>query len=83
MILYHWHPTLLQQYPFALPTNLYLKPPIKHPNIRAKHCTYGHRIATLLNPHGVTIVSHKYSLTLARHATVVMAVPSTIDYPAN
>jgi hypothetical protein len=32
---------------------------------------------------GVTTVSHKYSLTVARHATVVVAVPSTVHYPAN
>jgi hypothetical protein len=48
-----------------------------------KHCAYGHSVATMLNPCGVTIVSHKYSLTVARHATVVMAVPSTVHYPAN
>jgi hypothetical protein len=48
-----------------------------------KHCAYGHCVATLLNPRGVTTVSHKYSLTVARHATVAVAVPSTVHYPAN
>jgi hypothetical protein len=43
-----------------------------------KHCAYGHSVATLLNPRGVTTV-----LTVARHATVVVAVPSTVHYPAN
>jgi len=56
---------------------------IKHPDIRVKHCAYGHSVATLLNPRGVTTVSHKYNLTIARHATVVVAVPSTVHYPAN
>jgi hypothetical protein len=36
-----------------------------------------------LNPRGVATGSHKYSLTVARHATVVVAVPSTVHYPAN
>jgi hypothetical protein len=44
---------------------------------------YGHSVATLLNPRGVTVVSHKYSLTVARHTTVVVAVPSTVHHPAN
>jgi hypothetical protein len=44
---------------------------------------YVHSVATLLNPRGVTTVSHKYSKTAARHATVVVAVPSTVHYPAN
>jgi hypothetical protein len=39
--------------------------PIRHPYIRMKHCAYGHSVATLLNPRGVTTVSHKYSLTVA------------------
>jgi hypothetical protein len=56
---------------------------IMHPDIRVKHCAYGHSVATLLNPRGVTTVSHKYSLTAARHATVLVAVPSTVHYPAN
>jgi hypothetical protein len=51
--------------------------------MRVKHYAYGHSFATLLNPRGVTTVSHKYSLPLARHATVVVAVPSTVHYPAN
>jgi hypothetical protein len=48
-----------------------------------KYCAYVHSVATLLNPRGVTTVSHKYSLTVARHGTVVVAVPSTVHYPAN
>jgi hypothetical protein len=48
-----------------------------------KHCVYGHGVATLLNARSVTIVSHKYSLTVARHTTVVVAVPSTVHYPAD
>jgi hypothetical protein len=51
--------------------------------MRVKHCAYGHSVATLLNPRGVTTVSHKYSLTVARHATVVVTVPSTVHYPDN
>jgi hypothetical protein len=48
-----------------------------------KHCAYGHSVATLLNPRDVTTVSHKYSLTVERHASVVVAVPSTVHYPDN
>jgi hypothetical protein len=48
-----------------------------------KHCAYGHSVATLLSPHDVTTVSHKYSVTAARNATVVVAVPSIVHYPAN
>jgi hypothetical protein len=51
---------------------------ISHPDIRVKHCAYGHSVATQLNPRGVTTVSHKYSVTVARHAAVVEAVPSTV-----
>jgi hypothetical protein len=40
-------------------------------------------VAMLLNPHGITTVLHKYSLTVARHATIVVAVPSTIHYLPN
>jgi hypothetical protein len=47
-----------------------------------KRCAYGHSVATLLKSRGVTTDSHKYSLT-ARHATVVVAVPSTVHYPTN
>jgi hypothetical protein len=54
---------------------------IVHPDIRAKQRAYGHSVVTLLTPRGVTTVSHKYSLTAARHATV--AVPSTVHYPDN
>jgi hypothetical protein len=56
---------------------------IGHPDMRAKHYAYGHSVVTLLNPRGVTTVSHKYSLTFERHATVVVAVPSTVHCPAN
>jgi hypothetical protein len=56
---------------------------ISHPHIRVKHCAYGHSVATLLNPLGGTTVSHEYSLTVARYATVVVDVPSTVRYPAN
>jgi hypothetical protein len=48
-----------------------------------EHCAYGHSVATLLNPRGVTIVSHKHSPIAARHATVVVVVPSTVHYPSN
>jgi hypothetical protein len=54
-----------------------------HPDIRVNHCPYGHSVATLLKPRGVTTVSHKYSLTVARHTAVVVAVPSNVHYPAN
>jgi hypothetical protein len=60
-----------------------MKQATSRPDIRVKHCAYGHSVTTLLNPRGVTTVSHKYSLTVARHATVVVAVPSTVHYPAN
>jgi hypothetical protein len=52
---------------------------IRHPGMVVKHCAYGHSVATLLNPCGVTTVSHKRSPL----ATVVVAIPSTIHYPAN
>jgi hypothetical protein len=48
-----------------------------------KHCAYGHSVATLLNPRDVTTILHKYSLTVATHATVVVAVSSTVHYPVN
>jgi hypothetical protein len=51
--------------------------------LNVKHCVYVHSVATLLNPRGVTTVSHKYSLTVARHATVVVAVPYTVHCPSN
>jgi hypothetical protein len=57
--------------------------PISHPDTWVKHSTYGHKVATLLNPRGVTTVLHKYSLTVSRHAAVLMAVTSTVHYPAN
>jgi hypothetical protein len=50
---------------------------------KRKHLSYVHSVATLLNPRGVATVSHKYSLTAATHATVVVAVPSTVHYPSN
>jgi hypothetical protein len=53
------------------------------PDMRVKHCAYGHSIPTLLNPCGVTTLFHKYSLTVARHVAVVVAVPSTIHYLAD
>jgi hypothetical protein len=53
-----------------------------HPDNRVKHCAYGHSVAILLNPHGVTTVFHKHSPVIARHATVVVAVPFTIHYHA-
>jgi hypothetical protein len=57
--------------------------PRGHPDTRVKHCAYGHSVTTKLNPRGVTTVSHKDSLTFARHATVVVALPSTAHYPTN
>jgi hypothetical protein len=48
-----------------------------------KHCAYGHSVATQLYPRGVTTVSQTYSPTVATQATVVVAVPSTVHYPAN
>jgi hypothetical protein len=51
--------------------------------MRVKHCAYGHSVATLINPRGVAAVTHKHSLTVARHATVAVAVPTTVHYPAN
>jgi hypothetical protein len=56
---------------------------ISRPDITVKHWAYGHSVAILLNPRGVTPVSHKYSLTVVRHATVVLAVPSIVHYPDN
>jgi hypothetical protein len=55
--------------------------PIGRPDMRVKHWFCGHSVPTLLNARGVATVSHKYSLTVARH--VVVAVPSTVHYPAN
>jgi hypothetical protein len=50
---------------------------------KSEHCAYVHSVATQLNPRGATTVSHKYSLTVAIHATVVVAVPSTVHCPSN
>jgi hypothetical protein len=46
---------------------------ISHPDIRVKHCAYGHSVATLLNPRGVATVSYKYSLTVATHVLVAVS----------
>jgi hypothetical protein len=43
----------------------------------------GKALRLWLNSRGVTTVSRKYSLTVARHATVVVTVPSTVHYLAN
>jgi hypothetical protein len=51
--------------------------------MRVKHCAYGDSVSTLIKPRGVTALSHKYRITVAMHATVVVAVPSTVHYPAN
>jgi hypothetical protein len=56
---------------------------VSHRDIRVKNCANGHSVATLLSPRGVATVSRKYSLTAARPATVVAAVPSTVHYPVN
>jgi hypothetical protein len=56
---------------------------IWHPDFKVKHCAYGHSVATMQNPRGVTTVSHTYCITVARHATVVVAVPSILHYPIN
>jgi hypothetical protein len=56
---------------------------VRHPDIRVKHCAYVRNVATLLNPRGFKAVSHKYSVTVARHAPAVVAVPSTVHYPAH
>jgi hypothetical protein len=56
---------------------------IRNPDIRVKYCAYGHSAATLLNPCGVTTVSHKYGLTAAKHATVIVTAPSTLYYQTN
>jgi hypothetical protein len=53
---------------------------IGHPDTRVKHCAYGHSVAT---PRGVTTLSQMYNLTVARHATVVETVPSTVHYTTN
>jgi hypothetical protein len=51
--------------------------------MRVKHYAYDHSVATLLNPRDVTTVTHKYSITVTRHAIVVVAVPSIVHHPAN
>jgi hypothetical protein len=77
------HGTVLDSYAFYAHGYHGAGATIRHPDIRVKHCTYGHSVAILLNPRGVTTVSHKCSLTVARHATVVVAVPFTVHYPIN
>jgi hypothetical protein len=57
--------------------------PYKPSSYKSEALQLGHSVATLLNPRGVTTVSHNYSLTVARYATVVVDVPSTVHYPAN
>jgi hypothetical protein len=52
-------------------------------SMRVKHCANGHSVTTLLNPRGGTTISHNYSITVTRRAAVVVAVPSTVHYPAN
>jgi hypothetical protein len=56
---------------------------ISHPDITVKHCVHGHSVATLLISRCVATFSHKYSLTVASCATVVVAVPSIVHCPAN
>jgi hypothetical protein len=53
------------------------------PDIRVKHCAYGHSAPTLLNSRGVTTVYYKCRLTVARHEAVLVAVPSIVHCPAN
>jgi hypothetical protein len=56
---------------------------ISYPDMRVQHCPFSHSVATLINPGGVTTVSHKHILTVARLVNCVVAVPSTVHYPAN
>jgi hypothetical protein len=56
---------------------------IRQPDIRVKHCAYGHSVATPVNPCRDAAISHQYSVTVARHATVLVAVPSTVHYPTD
>jgi hypothetical protein len=55
---------------------------ISHPDMRTKHCAYDNSVATLLNPRGVTTVSHKYSLTAARQLLFLLpyTIPIIIKY---
>jgi hypothetical protein len=48
--------------------------------MRVQHCTYGHSVVTLLNPLGLSFSRVE---SVARHASVVVAVPSTVHHPAN
>jgi hypothetical protein len=79
VLIYRQLSTTEIEYPM---TNVKMIMVIRHPDFRVKHCAYGHSTATLLNPRGITTVSRKYSLTVPRHTTVVVAVPSIIHYPA-
>jgi hypothetical protein len=51
---------------------------IRHPDTRIKHCAFWPHRCNTANPRGC----YKF-LTIARHATVVVAVPSTAHYPSN
>jgi hypothetical protein len=51
--------------------------------MKVKYCAYGHIVATLLYPRDVTTVSQKYGVRVASHATMVVAVPSTVHHPTN
>jgi hypothetical protein len=53
------------------------------PDMRVKHGAYGHSVATLPISRGVATVSHNCRLTFAKHATVVVAVSSTVHTPTN
>jgi hypothetical protein len=55
-------------------------PTVSHPDIGVKHCAYGNSVKPTWC---YTAVFHMCSLTVARLATVVVAVPSTVRYPAN
>jgi hypothetical protein len=49
---------------------------------------YSYRVSrykseALLNARDFTTAFHKYSLTVARYATVVVAVPYAVHYPTN
>jgi hypothetical protein len=65
---------------------------VSHPGMRVQHWAYGHGVTTMLNPRGVTTMlnprgvtthSQKYSLTVASHGTLVLAVHSTVQHSVN
>jgi hypothetical protein len=60
-----------------------MKASTEHPEMRVKHCAYGHSVGTLLNPRGVTSFPQEQLHSCKTAATVVEAVPSTVHYPAN